>query len=96
MVWGDKIKREARPRKILVITLFSSQEGYFCDIERALQTGNFCSFAEKNRGLDPQGPPSCAPATYAYCMNLLAIRLLNEICFPQEFASLNYACKDET
>ena len=29
------------------------------DIKRALQKGNFRSFAEKGRGPDPQDPPSC-------------------------------------
>ena len=32
------------------------------DMERALQRGHFCSFAEKGRVLDPQDPPSCAPS----------------------------------
>ena len=33
---------------------FSILEKPLCDIERALQKGHFCSFAEKDRVLEPQ------------------------------------------
>ena len=52
----------ARPRKTFGITLFLSQEGSLCDKEKVLHKGHFCSFIEKDRDLDPQGPPSCASA----------------------------------
>ena len=32
------------------------------DIEKALEQGHFCSFAQKSRGLDTQDRPICAPA----------------------------------
>ena len=32
-----------------------------CNIERALQNGHFCSFAEKDRGIDPHDLPICSP-----------------------------------
>ena len=40
--------------KISGITPYPSQGNALFDIERALQKGHFRSFAEKDRGLDPQ------------------------------------------
>ena len=50
------------PGKFSESSLSHLRKTPFCDIERALQKGNFCSFAEKDRGLDPQDLPSCTPA----------------------------------
>ena len=50
------------PGKFSESSLSRLRKTPFCDIERALQKGNFCSFAEKDRGLDPKDLPSCTPA----------------------------------
>ena len=58
---GGNRGQEVKLRENLQNHTFSSYENALCDIERALQSGHFCSFAEKDSGLDPHDPPICAP-----------------------------------
>ena len=51
-----------------------------CDIERVLQKGHFCSFAEKGRDLYPEGPcPSCTPAVpfKQYLSDIIEVSVYN-------------------
>ena len=49
-------------QKVFGTMPFQSKENTLFDIKRALQKGDFCSFAEKGRGADPTRPPcSCSP-----------------------------------
>ena len=52
---GDKV-----PGKSLESRLYNFKKMLFFDIERTLQTGHLCSFAEEGRGPDPQDSLSCA------------------------------------
>ena len=56
---GKKGTGGQAPEKLLEARFFHLRETPF-DIERALQKGHFCSFAEKGRGLDPQDLPPVA------------------------------------
>ena len=56
---GDKV-----PGKSLESRLYNFKKMLFFYIERTLQNGHLCSFAEKGRGPDPQDSPSCAYVHY--------------------------------
>ena len=47
-------------QKVFGTMPFQSKENTLFDIKRALQKGDFHSFAEKGRGLDPTRPPVVA------------------------------------
>ena len=54
------------PENLQNLAILSSGNALF-DIEKALQNGHSCSFAEKGRGLGPpRFPTNCAPAVSVY------------------------------
>ena len=65
MAVEEKESRGRPLRKVFRTTPLSSKENALCDIERTLQKGHLCSFANKGRDPDPQDLPLVARPSYS-------------------------------
>ena len=63
----------AKPLEKFLTMFFQHKDSALFDIKRALEEGHFFIFAEKDRGPDPQDPPSCAtgmiPLLFCFIVN---------------------------